>query len=129
MEFLGSLLENWETIAGIAALAGAGLLLWLAGHFVRRQECDKHRREAKEVNDARDRRQAEGEAGRAALEAKMRDIPSPEVLTEIRLELVHINGRIDTLQEQIRGMQEVLEIMRRQSDRMNAFLLEHGVRQ
>jgi signal transduction histidine kinase len=126
VEIFGFLIEKWETLAGIAAVASTALLFWLAGHFVRRQECDKHRQEAREGQEARDRRHAAAEAGHAALEARVRGVPSAEVLTEIRVELTRMNGRIDAMQEQIRGQQEVLEIVRRQCERMNAYLLEHG---
>jgi hypothetical protein len=139
MEWIGFVADKWEAFAGIASLVGTALLLWLAGHFVRRSEWEKYKKEEREMNEAQDKRHAATDAALASLEARLREMPTSRSLDDIKVELVRMNGRMDanqaqiqgrmdTLQEQLHGQQEILNIVKFQGDRLQSFFVEQGAK-
>jgi hypothetical protein len=126
VEIISFFMDKWETVAGIAALAGTGLLFWLSGHFIRRTEHEKHRKETAMTNDRLDQRLAAVEAAHAELRRQLANLATVGDVHEIKLAIARMDGHFEAMQAQIAGQQEIMKIVKYQGERMRDFLLEHG---
>jgi soluble cytochrome b562 len=137
MDIFTWLAEYAELIAGAGSALCALAVLWLSAHFVRRSEFEKYKQGAKAVDDEQDRRIAAADAARAIFEQRLSGLPTSDDMHQVRITLsqisgdikamqVQMDGKIEALQAQMQGQQDVLNIVRHQSERINAFLMEHG---
>ncbi|MDR2075628.1 MAG: DUF2730 domain-containing protein [Desulfovibrio sp.] len=126
MDILTWLAEHAEIIAWAAPALCTLVLLWLSLHFVRRADFEKYKQEAKTVDDDQDRRIAMEDAARVLFEQRLASLPTAEDMHGIKVELTRMSGEIKALQVQMDGQQDVLNIVRHQSERMNSFLMERG---
>jgi hypothetical protein len=126
MDILTWLAQYAEPIAVAASALCALAVLWLSIHFVRRAEFDKHKQDTKATADEHDRRIAAVESARALEEQRLAGLPTSEDMHQVRIALTQVSGDLKALQVQMDGQQDVLNIVRHQGERMNAFLMEHG---
>ena len=128
MDILTWLAEHLELIAWAAPVLGGLALLWFSAHFLLRSEFEKYKLEAKAVNDEQDRRIAAADAARALFEQRLAGLPTSEDMNQVRIALTQAGGDLKALQVQIEGQGEVLKTVKQQYERMNGFLLVHGVK-
>jgi hypothetical protein len=128
MDMLTWIAEHAELIAGAASTLCALAVLWLSAHFVRRADFEKYKQATKLVDDEQDRKIAAADAARVLIEQRLAGLPTSEDMHQLRIAVTQVSGEIKALQVQIRGQGDVLNIVKHQSERMNAFLMEHGVK-
>jgi hypothetical protein len=112
-------------VVAVSAL-NALALLWFSIHFPRRSEFEQYKREAKMADDEQDRRIAAADAARALMGQRLEGLPTSEDTHQLRIAVAQMGGDLKALQVQIEGQGEILNIVKHQTDRINAFLMERG---
>jgi hypothetical protein len=129
--------EHGEAVAAVVSGVACLALLWLSTHFVRRAECAEAKRETRIMHDGQEERIVSLDAALALLKQHLDAFPTAKDMTDIKVAIAHMDGRIDAMQKQmdgqneaikaqVGGLGEILKIVRHQSERMNAYLTEHG---
>ncbi|MDR1946611.1 MAG: DUF4349 domain-containing protein [Desulfovibrio sp.] len=115
----------WDHVPTILQWLSTALVAWiwwsLKRTFVTREDCGKSR------VDTEGAMRKQGHDIERLLE-DVEQAPDAADLLAIKLSLERLNGRLDAMQEQLRGQAEVLKIVKHQVDRVNTYLLEHGVK-
>jgi hypothetical protein len=123
MEIL-TIFEHWEAVTAVLSGLVTVALLWLSSHFVRRAEFGDMQREAQRMQNGQEERLTTLDSSLALFRQQLELMPKAGDMSEIKVALAHLSGRIDVLQEQVHGQAEVLKIVKHQSDLINLYLRE-----
>jgi septal ring factor EnvC (AmiA/AmiB activator) len=133
MELLQFIFEKWGMISSLAALAASIFVLWLSSRFMPRVACTKIRanceslhKEMRVDNDKQEKRLDADAAALAQLAALVQALPTADDLHRLEIIITRLDGRINSLEVEVRGQGEVLKIVRQQGERINSFLMAHG---
>ena len=127
-------------ISSLIALAVGVILLFFSSRFVRRNDCTEHRaaldKEQAAHRAALDKEQAaldkeqttlkkqqdDDAAARASLAQTLGGMPTAKDMHNLQISIEKLTGRLDTMQQEIKGQRDVLNIVKEHTDRVERFL-------
>lgn len=128
-----SMTELWKLVqesASLVILIGTplfGWLIWcLRREFVKRDECERYRKEIGDRQSALESQQSVDASQRGRLSQSLNDMPTSKDFNDVRLSLNTLAGNMNALQKQMEGQAEILKIVKDQGDTVHKYLLNKG---
>ena len=117
--------------ASLLILIGTPIIAWLLWclrrEFVKREECERCRKEISDRQTALESLQGVDAGRRESLAQTMRDMPTSKDFSEIRLAMKDLAGDLRTMQAQIQGQADILKIVKEQGDTLHNYILTKGL--
>ncbi len=133
MEIFNFFSTHWAMISSLIALAVGVILLFFSSRFVRRNDCTEHRAALDKEQEAHraaldkeqttlKKQQDDDAAARASLAQTLGGMPTAKDMHNLQISIEKLTGRLDTMQQEIKGQRDVLNIVKEHTDRVERFL-------